>query len=129
MTSPTMGSDGDRGSATVVVAAVIGSLLVFALGVADVARVLVTAARAQAAADAAALAAAQSLAIPDAGEPVDVAGEFAVRNGAALESCECEPGTFVATVSVRTQVGELFLFGDGRSVTAEARAQVDVPAG
>lgn len=111
-----------------VVAAMIGALLVFALGVADVARVLVTAARAQAAADASALAAAQSLAIPDAGEPLDAAGEFATRNGATLESCECERGAFVATVSVRTQVGDLFLFGDGRSVRAEARAQVDVPA-
>jgi secretion/DNA translocation related TadE-like protein len=118
----------DDGSATILVAAVVGALLVLSLGAADVARVFVAAARAQTAADASALAAAQSLAIADAGdEPVDAAGEFAERNGASLESCACDRGTFEATVSVSVPVGELFLVTGTRRVVATARAQVDLP--
>ena len=84
---------------------------------------------AQTAADAAALAAAQALAIEEEGPtPRDLASEYAARNGAALEACECEPGTFVATVSVGMAVGDLFLVGGDRTVLARARAEVDLPA-
>ena len=54
------------------------------LGVADVARVLVARAHARTAADAAALAVAQELALPSGMAPADVAADYAVRNDAIL---------------------------------------------
>lgn len=118
----------DRGSITVLSAAVLAALVVLAMGASDVARVLHAASRAQTAADAAALAAAQSLAIDEEGpEPAALAGEYAERNGAVLETCSCERGTFEATVSVRLPVGDLFLVAGERTVQARARAQVDLP--
>jgi len=119
----------ERGSISLLVAGVVTALVVLSMGAADVARVLQAASTAQTAADAAALAAAQALAIDEEGpRPGDLASEYAVRNGAALEACECEPGTFVATVSVLTPVGDLFLVGGDRTVRARARAEVDLPA-
>lgn len=119
----------ERGSVSLLVAGVVAALVVLSMGAADVARVLHAASTAQTAADAAALAAAQALAIDEEGPtPRDLASEYAGRNGAALEACECEPGTFVATVSVRTAVGDLFLVGGDRTVLARARAGVDLPA-
>jgi len=119
----------ERGSVSILVAGVVAALVVLSMGAADVARVLHAASTAQTAADAAALAAAQALAIDEEGPtPRDLASEYAVHNGAALEACECEPGTFVATVSVRMPVGDLFLVGGDRTVLAKARAEVDVPA-
>ncbi len=117
----------DRGSVSIIVAGIVATAVVMAMGAADVVRVLVAASRAQTAADAAALAAAQTLAIPDDVVPEDRAREYADRNGAALETCVCEPGSFEATVSVRLQVGDLLLFGGDRTVVARARAVVDLP--
>ena len=119
----------ERGSISLLVAGVVAALVVLSMGAADVARVLQAASTAQTAADAAALAAAQALAIDEEGPtPGDLASEYAVRNGAALEACECEPGTFVATVSVLVPVGDLFLVGGDRTVRARARAEVDLLA-
>jgi secretion/DNA translocation related TadE-like protein len=119
----------ERGSISLLVAGVVAALVVLSMGAADVARVLQAASTAQTAADAAALAAAQALAIDEEGPtPGDLASEYAVRNGAALEACGCEPGTFVATVSVLMPVGDLFLVGGDRTVRARARAEVDLPA-
>ena len=119
----------ERGSISLLVAGVVTALVVLSMGAADVARVLQAASTAQTAADAAALAAAQALAIDEEGPtPGDLASEYAVRNGAALEACECEPGTFVATVSVLVPVGDLFLVGGDRTVRARARAEVDLLA-
>ncbi len=119
----------ERGSISLLVAGVVTALVVLSMGAADVARVLQAASTAQTAADAAALAAAQALAIDEEGPtPGDLASEYAVLNGAALEACECEPGTFVATVWVLTPVGDLFLVGGDRTVRARARAEVDLPA-
>jgi secretion/DNA translocation related TadE-like protein len=118
----------ERGSITVLSAAVMAALVVLAMGASDVARVLHAASRAQTAADAAALAAAQALAIDEPGpEPAELAAEYAARNDAALETCACERGTFEATVTVRLPVGGLFLVAGDRTVWAEARAQVDLP--
>jgi secretion/DNA translocation related TadE-like protein len=118
----------DRGSVSIVVAALIAALLVLALGAADLARVLTVAARAQTAADAAALAAAQELALPAEADPADVAREYAARNAADLVECTCSPETLEAVVTVRAAVGPLLLFGDDRAVEARARAVVDLPA-
>ena len=118
----------ERGSVSVLVAGVVGALLVVSMGAADVARVLHAASRAQTAADAAALAAAQALAIADGGPtPIELANEYAARNGAELEACVCEPGTFVATVSVHVVAGDLFLIAGDRTVVARARAEVSLP--
>ena len=126
--SPNARPEAERGSVTVLSAAVMAALVVLAMGASDVARVLHAASRAQTAADAAALAAAQALAIDEPGpEPTELAGEYAARNGAALETCACDPGTFEASVTVRLPVGDLFLVAGDRTVRAEARAQVDLP--
>ena len=77
------------GSVSIVVAGVATVALVASLGVADVGKALVARARARAAADAAALAAAQELALPGGRTPVELADDYATRNGATLVSCEC----------------------------------------
>jgi uncharacterized membrane protein len=114
---------------TLVVAAVAALAVVLAAATADLARVLVAAARAQTSADAAALAAARELALPGNLEPEAVAAEYAARNGATLVSCRCDRGTFEAVVAVRLAVGPLLLFDDDRSVGASARAVVVLPEG
>jgi secretion/DNA translocation related TadE-like protein len=118
----------DEGSVSIVVAGLVAIAVVTAMAAADVVRVLAAASRSQTAADAAALSAAQSLALPDDVTPLERAREYAERNDASLESCVCEPGSFEATVVVRMEVGDLLLFGGGRSVLARARAVVDLPA-
>jgi secretion/DNA translocation related TadE-like protein len=117
-------ADGQQGSASVVVVAIVAMVVVLGMAAADVARVLVAAAGAQTAADAAALAAAQELALPSDVEPIDAATEYAARNGATLLECGCERGELSAVVQVRVEVGRLLLFGTGRSVGAEAAAEV-----
>ena len=118
----------DEGSVSLLVAGGVAALVVFSMGVADVARVMLAASTAQTSADAAALAAAQALALGER-EPLpgELAADYASLNGAVLETCRCDPGTFAATVEVRMPVGDLFLFGDDRTVRARARADVDVP--
>jgi Flp pilus assembly protein TadG len=103
-------------------------LVVLALAAADVARVLTTAASAQTAADAAALAVAQELALPGGRDLADLAAEYAGYNGATAVGCECEPGAAEAVVTVRMPVGPLLLFADDRQVEARARGVVDLPA-
>lgn len=120
--------ESERGSVSVLVAAIIAVVVVLALGTADVARVLATAASAQTAADVSALAAVQELAMPSGLSPAEVAGEYARRNGASLVSCECPVESFEAVVTVRMPVGTLLLFGEDRLVEAVARAVVDLPA-
>lgn len=119
---------GEEGSVSIVVAAFVAALVVLSLGTADLARVLTVAATAQTAADVAALAAAQELAIPGELDPADIAREYAGRNGAIVVTCECATGTFEAVVTVRAAVGPLALFADDRVVEATARAVVDLPA-
>jgi secretion/DNA translocation related TadE-like protein len=115
----------EAGSVSIVVAALVAMILVLGLGAADLAKALVAVSRAQSAADAAALAAAQELALPSGGEPADAASEYAARNGAALIECRCAAGTLEATVSVRVPVGYLSTLGGERIVEARARAVVD----
>jgi secretion/DNA translocation related TadE-like protein len=118
----------EDGSASLLVAGGIAALVVFSMGLADVARVMLAASRAQTSADAAALASAQALAL-DEREPLpeELAADYASLNGAVLETCTCDPGSFAAAVEVRMPVGDLFLFGDDRAVVARARADVDLP--
>jgi secretion/DNA translocation related TadE-like protein len=117
----------DRGSITLVSAAAIALAFVVALGSADLGRVLVARSRARTAADAAALAAAQELALPTGRLPAEVAADYAARNGAALTACACEPATFEAVVQVAVEVDGLLLLPGARTVAARARAIVAVP--
>jgi Flp pilus assembly protein TadG len=100
-------------------------LVVLVLGAADLARVLAAVARAQTAADAAALASAQELAIPSELDPAAVAAAFAAHNGAELVECVCAAGTFDATVTVRVLIEGLSLLPGTRYALARARAVVD----
>ncbi len=117
----------ERGSVSIVAVAVVALVLVLVMGVTDVARVLIASARARTAADAAALAAAQELALPSGLDPAAVAGDYAARNGSTLVSCACSSDATEADVSVRVDVGPLLLAPGLRIVTEHARAVVDVP--
>ena len=118
-----------RGSVSIVVAGVAVIALVSSLGLADVGKALVARSRARAAADAAALAAAQQLALPGADTPTEVAADYADRNGARLVSCSCSSGTLEALVEVELPVGGLLLASDGLTVRSRARAVVDAASG
>jgi secretion/DNA translocation related TadE-like protein len=89
----------------------------------DLSRALLARAQAQTAADAAALAAAQEIAIPTGAQPVDIARSFAERNHASLGSCACDPGASEAVVEVTVSF-PLVLLGSGRRVTVSARAVI-----
>jgi len=117
---------GERGSISIVSAAIAAMALVVIAGAADLGRVLGAKAEARSAADAAALAAVQELALPTSLDPSTVAAEYASRNGAALLSCTCAAGTTEATVVVAVAVGDLVLFPGQRTVTVAARAIVDL---
>ena len=114
----------ERGSVTVIAAGAIVIVLVCTMGVADVGRVLTERSRAQTAADAAALAAAQDLALAD-GSPAADAASFATMNGADLVSCACEAGSFDAIVRVRRTFGGLLLLPGTHQIEVSARAVVD----
>jgi secretion/DNA translocation related TadE-like protein len=113
---------------TVVLVALLGAVLLLAMGLADVGAALAAAARAQDAADAAALAAAEEMAMPTGRSPTEVAAEYAARNGTEVTTCACDPASFEAVVTVRVPVGRLLLFDDDRTVLASARAVVALPS-
>lgn len=117
----------EQGSVSLVVAAFVGMALVVTMGAADVGRALIARSRAEAAADLAALAAAQELAIPSGTDPAQLAADYAFRNGAALVSCDCAEGTFEATVRVTVPVRGFLLPLVDRDVVGSARAMVDLP--
>ena len=119
---------GEHGSVSIVVAAVIVLALVMSIGIADLARVLVARSHARTAADAAALAAAQELALPSGADPAEVAAAYAERNDAILTDCICAAGTSGATVTVSIVVDGFLLVTGTRTVTARARAVVDLPS-
>jgi secretion/DNA translocation related TadE-like protein len=119
--------NGDSGSVSIVAAVTIAVLAALTMGCADLARALVAVGRADTAADAAALAAAQELVAPTGSAPGSVAAEYAERNGATLMECSCEAGAADVTVAVEVQVGSMLLVPGDRSVTGRARAVVVFP--
>jgi secretion/DNA translocation related TadE-like protein len=119
----------ERGSVSVVFAAGVLAVLVLTMGIADVGHVLLARSRARTAADAAALAAADELALPTGLDPAMLAAEYAARNGGTLTACSCDVGTFEADVTVIVHVGDLLLFPGARDAVARARAVVDLPSG
>ena len=118
----------ERGSVTLIVAAALAFAAILAAFGADVTRAIGARGRAQAAADAAALAAAQELVLSSGRPLTEVATEYAERGGARLESCSCDPASDEVAVTV-TLDAELPLLGQVRTVRARARAVVEAPAG
>lgn len=116
----------ERGSVTLIVAASLAFAAVIGAFGADISRAIAARGRAQAAADAAALAAAQELVISSGRPPQEVAAEYAERGGAQLESCRCDPAADEIVVSVALDV-HLPLLGQIRTVRARARAVVEAP--
>jgi secretion/DNA translocation related TadE-like protein len=117
-----------RGSASVVVVAAVALAGIVAAFSADLSRVVVARARAQTAADAAALGAAQELLIPSGTSPEQVAADFADRNGGRLVGCRCDPGSTEAVVTVEVEVA-LPLLAQTRTVQTSARAVIAAPPG
>jgi secretion/DNA translocation related TadE-like protein len=118
---------GQRGSISVVVAAIALVLLVCTMGIADVGSVLAARAHTRAAADAAALAAAQELAFATDASPTEQAALLARRNGAELIACVCDAGSFEAVVTVRSAPTDLLLVPRSITLDVQARAVVDLP--
>jgi secretion/DNA translocation related TadE-like protein len=113
-----------RGSVTVLTVASMVVACVLCLVAVDLFRVVDVKARAQTAADAAALAAARELAIPSPQSPAEAAAEYARLNGATLKSCACERGSLQAVVAVEMTVRLVFLHIN-RPLIGRARAVVE----
>lgn len=113
-----------RGSASLIVAATIGLAAILSALSADLARVATARTRAQTAADAAALAAAQELIAPSSLTPAEVAQEYAQRHSAEVIECRCRLGSDEVFVAVQAEVSLPFLGGE-RLVPAQARAVVE----
>jgi secretion/DNA translocation related TadE-like protein len=114
----------ERGSVTILVAVILLLTGVLALASVDVLRALEAKARAQTAADAAALAAAQEMVLSSFNDPAAAAAEYAQRNGAALLDCDCPAGGSQAVVHVEVPVRLVFV-GSDRTVSGRARAVVE----
>lgn len=106
----------DRGSGTLYVAAVISILSALAAGAVILGKAHVAHGRAAAAADLAALAAAQVL-LDGSGDPCARADAIAARNRARVDSCVIEGETVVVSASVPVELGSLGV------LTASARAR------
>ena len=117
-----------RGSASLVLMVALGVAAIQAAFGADVTRASAGRVRAQAAADAAALAAAQELVVPSDRTPAEVAAEYAEMGGARLMACRCDPGADDVVVTVELDARLPFL-DQVRTVTASARAVVAAPGG
>jgi secretion/DNA translocation related TadE-like protein len=107
---------------TVVAAGVLLLCVVLALASADLTRAVMAASRAQTAADAAALAAAQALASPSGPDPLVAAREYAEANGGTVVDCTCSSGAVEAAVEVAVPVGPMLLLGAPATITRRARA-------
>lgn len=115
----------ERGSVSLVLVAVLGFAAILAAFTADVSRVAAGRAGLQAAADSAALAAAQELVLPSERSPAEVAADYAERGAARLRSCRCDAGGSDVVVEVETDVTLPFL-AQTRTLRAAARAVVSV---
>lgn len=127
---------GDEGSGTVLVIALLAVAVVLAAALGTLGRAQVVRGRAQAAADLAALAAAEAVAVPpgvhvspealQAADPCGRARTTAERNGARLTSCSAEPdGVVSVTVSVDGGRGPLALTATARARAGPASARDD----
>lgn len=117
----------ERGSASIAVVGLTAVVAVLLLGLADLTGFLLARAKAQTAADAAALAAAGELVPGARGEPSREARRFAQANGGEVIGCECTRGSREAIVRVSVPVRFQLLKVLGvESVQGRARADVDL---
>ena len=118
----------DDGTVSAVMLALLTLVALLCLATADAANVLMSRARAQAAADAAALgaAAAQWPVGDDDRDPQAAARELAERNGATLERCDCARRGRYAAVRVYQTTRVRMLGVAPPRVHATARAEVDL---
>ena len=116
----------EGGAVPLIAAGIMVLSCVLCLVTVDLGRAVLARGRAQTAADAAVLAAAQEIAIPRGTQPIDVARRFADLNGAMLVTCRCDAGATEAVVSVQLSVS-FVLLGPDRTVTANARAVIGPP--
>jgi secretion/DNA translocation related TadE-like protein len=115
-----------RGSAAVEFALVLPLVFAVTLGLVQVGVLARDRALVEAAADAAALAAAQDLALAT-GDPAADAARFADENGTVLIECSCASEAGEAVVTVRRSFSGLLLVPGSLSLDAQARAVVDLP--
>lgn len=118
----------ERGTVSILMLATTLLFSLSALAVADLGSMLFARARAQQAADAAALAAVvqQAPVLGQGDDPPGAARETAERNGAELLDCACDVGSPDATVEVAVSPRLGFLSGwFGRRARARARAHLD----
>jgi secretion/DNA translocation related TadE-like protein len=114
---------GERGGMTVAAVLVIVAATTMCLGVARLGAAAVLRARAETAADAAALAAAAHLAQGESsGRAAAVAADAALDNGARLVSCDCRGTAAEVEVALDAPPG----LGMPGAVRARARAEVDL---
>lgn len=113
----------ERGSATVLVLAMLGALLLAGAGIGVLAQGQVAAIRAQTAADAAALAAAPETFFGK--DPTNQAREYARVNGATLVECDCrlDPTWQTRRVKVSVRVPLAIWALDNAGVTRSAVAE------
>lgn len=114
----------EQGAVAVLAVVVVGTVLLMAVALLDVAAVLSARTRVQTAADAAALAAAP--ATYQAGVTArEAAGRMAEANGARLVWCRCRPDVraVVRTVSVATEVVARLWLWEDVTVRAVSRAE------
>lgn len=95
------GDDGERGSATLLVAALAAAILAVGAAAVTVSGAYLAGGRATAAADAAALAAADTASGYVSGYPCTTAGEAARLGGVTLAECTVEDGIAVVAVQYR----------------------------
>lgn len=126
---PSRGSLGpERGSVAVAMVGGVAVVMIFIIGLTDMAVFVLARTRAQTAADSASLAAAAEL-IPGLGvAPEAKAREFATANGATLTSCECSLGSTEAVVTVTVPVNLTLSGLSGiKEVKAASRAEINLP--
>lgn len=117
----------DRGNVSIAMLGLSAVVAMLILGLGDLAVFLVARAKAQTAADAAALAAAADQ-VPGLGkDPRGQASRLATANGAALTQCNCRPNARSVTVEVEIPVRFAVIRALGvRRVVGRARAEVDL---
>lgn len=118
---------GEPGNASIAVLSLAVMVMILIAGLGDLAIFYIARAKAQTAADSAALAAASEL-VPGLGkDPSGQALQFAAANGARLLDCRCRFGSRVAEVRVAVEVRFMLARALGvKQVGARAKAEVDL---
>lgn len=115
-------------AATAVLGVAVVAILVVA-GIVDIGIFFIVRARAQTAADAAALAAAAELIPGSTSDPAAQARRFASANGARLVHCHCRRGLRAAEVEVAMTARFFMVYESARKdIPARARAGIDLAA-